>query len=100
MDALILRVALLLSLPVSEVARMQATDVLAAAVAESRAAVERSQARDLRAISDAYLVNAAVWAPESLKAKQDAAMERAGLTPPTDVSADAFFAALPMVEPA
>ncbi len=99
MDALILRAALLLSLPVSTVSRMQATDVLCVCVAASDRDRERSQMRDLRAVSDAFLVNAAVWAPDRLKEAETAVRHRAGVTTgpvPMSAAMESQIAALPL----
>lgn len=94
-DALILRVALLLSLAPSAVARMQATDVLALAVAETQQ--EREQrVRDVQA---AALMNLAMWAPEKLRDVEAQALDRAGLTPkatPLPAGLEAALAALPL----
>jgi hypothetical protein len=97
MDALILRVALLLCMAPSTVARMQATDVLALAVAETQQAKE-SRVRD---VQSAALVNLAMWAPEKLRDVETQALDRAGLTPkPAAVALppgfEAMLAALPL----
>jgi hypothetical protein len=100
MGELILRVALLLSLAPSAVARMQATDVLALAVAETQQ--EREQrVRDVQA---AALMNLAMWAPEKLRDVETQALDRAGLTPkPAAVALppgfEAALAALPVEAP-
>jgi hypothetical protein len=96
-DALILRVALLLSLAPSAVARMQATDVLALAVAET----QRDREQRVRDVQAAALLNLAMWAPEKLRDVETQALERAGLSVPSAPSSLAFeamLAAAPVVE--
>jgi hypothetical protein len=99
MDALILRAALLLSVPVSAVVRMQATDVLALSVAASERDVARSHARTLATIESGYVMNAAILAPDSLKQMEQSARRAAGqeLKPvPLPAAMEAMLAALPM----
>lgn len=102
MDALILRAALLLCVPVSAVVRMQATDVLALSVAASEREVRRSQARTLAAVEMGYIMNAAILAPDSLKQMEQSARRAAGQEPkaqPLPAVMEAQLAALPLSEP-
>lgn len=99
MDALILRVALLLCLAPSAVARMQATDVLALAVADARAREAAMTTEALGAIRNAGLINLAVFAPEKLGAEEQKIRDRAGLTvkpQPIPAALEAALAALPL----
>ena len=102
MDALICRVALLLSCAPSAVARMQATDVLVTAYAETQRQKETAMSSDLTAIRDAALVNLAMWAPEKLKDEEQKVRDRAGLTPKAmglTPEMEAVLAALPLETP-
>jgi hypothetical protein len=101
MDALILRAALLLCVPVSAVVRMQATDVLALSVAAMDRDVRRSQARTLATIESGYVMNAAILAPESLKQMEQSARRAAGHEPkatPLPAALEAQLAALPLAD--
>ena len=96
MDAVILRVALLLCVPVSSVLPMQATDVLALAVASARQSRDESAARELGRVQLAALVNTAILAPDNLAKSEEAIRVRYDLPKPVQatVSAEAFFGAL------
>lgn len=99
MDALILRAALLLCVPVSAVVRMQATDVLALTYAASEESVRRSQARTMAAVEMGYIMNAAILAPDSLKQMEQSARHAAGIMPkaqPLPAALEAQLAALPL----
>jgi hypothetical protein len=101
MDALILRAALALCLPVSAVTRMQATDVLALSVAAAERETARSHARTLATIETGYVMNAAILAPENLAKLEREARTRAGIVAPLNASAsEAIFAAMPLQETA
>jgi hypothetical protein len=93
MGALVLRVALLLSLTPSAVARMQATDVLALAWAQTAQETEQAHARDIGRVRLAGLVSLAMWDGKGLERERTESLRRAGLTPAT-VSAESFFATL------
>lgn len=100
MDTLILRAALLLCVPVSAVARMQATDVLALSVAAAERDTRRSHARTLATIESGYVMNAAILAPEQLKTLEQSARRAAGIVAPvaSDATVEAMFAAMPLQE--
>lgn len=99
MDELILRVALALCLAPSAVLPMQATDVLALSVAETR----RYHERTLHDVHRAALMNQAMWAPESLKEAEEQARARLGLganttATPLPAALEAQLAALPLAD--
>jgi hypothetical protein len=101
MDALILRAALALCLPVSAVTRMQATDVLALSVAAAERETARSHARTLATIETGYVMNAAILAPEQLKTLEQSARRAAGHEPkaqPLPAALEAQLAALPLAD--
>jgi hypothetical protein len=97
MDALILRVALALCLPVSSVARLQATDVLAHAIAGARESGDEELRVDGRAIRAATLTSMAMYDGKALEQEQEHLRARLGITAPAS-NADAFFAAMPLTE--
>jgi hypothetical protein len=99
MDALILRVALLLSLAPSVVCRMQATDVLALAVAETRRQEDAQTVAEMQGLRAAALTNIAVFSPEKLKDEEQKLRARLGGAPVASNAAfEAMLAAAPLVE--
>ncbi len=99
MGSIVLRMAYLLSVAPSVMAKSSACDVLALAYADTVHRKAEAERRELLAIRDARLVNLAMWAPDELRKVEESARvavgtprQTAGITPEMEQA----LAALPL----